>query len=116
VSVAYAPAGRVGAHGSVRMNVTVDLLDDRLARVMNGTGLLFGQEYGLDTYTESNGTVNVLGIIRKDIGIRLESGAASTVQSKGLSCLADVTIGDIGPVWFSFFLTSFSENLAVGRI
>jgi hypothetical protein len=22
----------------------------------------------------------------------------------------------IGPVWFSFFLTSFSENLAVGRI
>jgi hypothetical protein len=21
-----------------------------------------------------------------------------------------------GPVWFSFFLTSFSENLAVGRI
>jgi hypothetical protein len=24
--------------------------------------------------------------------------------------------GDMGPVWFSFFLTSFSENLAVGRI
>jgi hypothetical protein len=23
---------------------------------------------------------------------------------------------DIGPVWFSFFLTSFSENLAVERI
>jgi hypothetical protein len=23
---------------------------------------------------------------------------------------------DNGPVWFSFFLTSFSENLAVGRI
>jgi hypothetical protein len=23
---------------------------------------------------------------------------------------------DIEPVWFSFFLTSFSENLAVGRI
>jgi hypothetical protein len=22
----------------------------------------------------------------------------------------------IGPIWFSFFLTSFSENLAVGRI
>jgi hypothetical protein len=23
---------------------------------------------------------------------------------------------DLAPVWFSFFLTSFSENLAVGRI
>jgi hypothetical protein len=22
----------------------------------------------------------------------------------------------LGPIWFSFFLTSFSENLAVGRI
>jgi hypothetical protein len=28
--------------------------------------------------------------------------------------VADVL--DIGPVWFSFFLRSFSENLAVGRI
>jgi hypothetical protein len=25
-------------------------------------------------------------------------------------------LGKIGPVWFNFFLTSFSENLAVGRI
>jgi hypothetical protein len=23
---------------------------------------------------------------------------------------------DMEPIWFSFFLTSFSENLAVGRI
>jgi hypothetical protein len=107
VSVAYAPAGRVGAHGSVRMNVTVDLLADRLARVMNGTGLVFGQEYDLDTYTDINGTVNVLGIIKKDIEIKLncsvvvevggaaaalEYGVASTVQSKSISCSADVTM------------------------
>jgi len=107
VSVAYAPAGRVGAHGSVRMNVTVDLLADRLARVMNGTGLVFGQEYDLDTYTEINGTVNVLGIITKDIEIKLncslvvevggaaaalEYGVASTVQSKSVNCSADVTM------------------------
>jgi hypothetical protein len=25
-------------------------------------------------------------------------------------------VANKGPVWFSFFLTSFSENLAVGRI
>jgi hypothetical protein len=25
-------------------------------------------------------------------------------------------MNDMGPIWFSFFLTSFSENLAVGRI
>lgn len=107
VSVAYAPAGRVGAHGSVRMNVSVDLLADRLARVMNGTGLVFGQEYELDTYTAMNGRVNVLGIIKKDVEIKLncsvvievggaaaalQSGVASTVQSKGVNCLADVSL------------------------
>ncbi|CAD6271507.1 unnamed protein product [Miscanthus lutarioriparius] len=107
VSVVYAPAGRVGAHGSDRLNVTVDLLADRLARVMNGTGLVFGQEYDLDTYTEINGTVNVLGIIKKDVEIKLkcsvvvevggaaaalEYGVASTVQSKSVNCLADVTL------------------------
>jgi hypothetical protein len=27
-----------------------------------------------------------------------------------------ITWNYYGPVWFSFFLTSFSENLAVGRI
>jgi hypothetical protein len=27
-----------------------------------------------------------------------------------------IATASYGPVWFSFFLTSFSENLAVGRI
>ncbi|KAF8727338.1 hypothetical protein HU200_018940 [Digitaria exilis] len=107
VSVAYAPAGRVGADRTVRMNVTVDLLADRIARAMNGTGLVFGQEYGLDTYTEINGTVSVLGIVKKDIEIKLncsvvvalagaaaalESGFTSTVQSKSVNCVADVSM------------------------
>lgn len=105
--VAYAPAGRVGADRTLRMNVTVDLLADRLARAMNGTGLVFGQEYDLDTYTDINGMVNVLGIIKKDIEIKLncsvvievggaaaaiESGVASTVKSKGVNCVADVSM------------------------
>ncbi|OEL37930.1 hypothetical protein BAE44_0001048 [Dichanthelium oligosanthes] len=107
VSVAYAPAGRVGADRTLRMNVTVDLLADRLARAMNSTGLLFGQEYDLDTYTQINGTVDVLGIIKKHIEIKLNcsviielegaaaairSGVKSTVQSKGVNCVADVSM------------------------
>jgi hypothetical protein len=107
VSVAYAPAGSVGADRTLRMNVTVDLLADRLARAMNGTGLIFGQEYELDTYTAINGRVSVLGIIKKNIGIKLnctavievggaaaaiESGVASTVQSRSVDCVADVSM------------------------
>jgi hypothetical protein len=41
--------------------------------------------------------------------------------SRAIFCVDDlhrfICTGDAyGPVWFSFFLTSFSENLAVGRI
>ncbi|CAN6346102.1 unnamed protein product [Urochloa humidicola] len=106
VSVAYAPAGTARAHRTLRMNVTVDLLADRLTRVMNGTGLVFGQEYDIDTYTEINGRVNVLGIVKKHVGIKLncsivievpgiatlQNGAASTVQSKGVDCIAHVSL------------------------
>ncbi|KAJ1263736.1 hypothetical protein BS78_09G209200 [Paspalum vaginatum] len=107
VSVAYAPAGSVGADRTARMNVTVDLLADRLARAMNGTGLVFGQEYDLDTYTEISGRVSVLGIVKKHIDIKLnctvvvelagaaaalQSGVASTVQSKSVDCVAEVSM------------------------
>lgn len=106
VSVAYAPGGRVGADSTVRMNVTLDLLGDRLAQVLNGTGLVSGQEYDLTTYTEINGTVKVLGIYKKDLEIRMNcsiivevggaasvllSGATSGVQSKGVNCVANVS-------------------------
>lgn len=108
VSVAYAPAGSVGADRTVRMNVSIDLLGDRLARAAsNGTGLLFGREYDFDTFTAINGTVKVLGIVKKDVEIRLNcsiivevggaaavlvSGLASTVESKGVNCVTDVSM------------------------
>lgn len=107
LSVAYAPAGSVGADRTARMNVTIDLLGDRLASAVNGTGLLFGQEYEIDTFTAINGTVKVLGIVKKDVEIRmncsivievggaaaaLQSGVASTVESKGVNCVADVSM------------------------
>ncbi|GJM89527.1 hypothetical protein PR202_ga05728 [Eleusine coracana subsp. coracana] len=107
LSVVYVPAGSVGADRTTRMNITIDLLGDRLTRAVNGTGLLFGQEYDIDTYTAMNGTVKVLGIIKKDLGIKmncsiiiqvggvaaaLQSGVASTVESKGMNCVADVSM------------------------
>ena len=43
------------------MNITLDLLADRLASVLNGTGLILGQEYDLTTYTamRARGDLNV---------------------------------------------------------
>uniref|UniRef100_J3M926 Late embryogenesis abundant protein LEA-2 subgroup domain-containing protein n=1 Tax=Oryza brachyantha TaxID=4533 RepID=J3M926_ORYBR len=108
VSVAYVPAGEVGADRTVRMNVTIDLLADRLASVLNGTGLILGQEYDLSTYTDMKARVNVLGIIKKNLEIRMNcsiildvsgiagalvpgGGAASGVQTKGVDCVARVS-------------------------
>ncbi|KAG8086158.1 hypothetical protein GUJ93_ZPchr0010g10705 [Zizania palustris] len=110
ISVAYVPAGKVGADRTVRMNVTLDLLADRLVQVLNGTGLILGQEYDLSTYTEMNATVKVLGIYKKDIEMTMNcsvvlevggvagalmpgagGGAASGVQSKGVNCVAIVS-------------------------
>ncbi|KAL5203319.1 hypothetical protein ABZP36_014271 [Zizania latifolia] len=101
ISVAYVPAGKVGADRTVRMNVTLDLLGDRLMQVLNGTGLILGQDYDLRTHTEMNATVKVLGIYKKNIELRmncsvvLEVGgvadAASGVQSKDVNCVAIVS-------------------------
>jgi hypothetical protein len=107
VSVAYAPAGSVGADRTTRLNVTLDLLGDQLARAANSTGLLFGQEYDIDTYTALSGRVKVLGIVKKHVDIRLNctiiiafGGAAaalasaqtSAVEIKGVNCVAHVSL------------------------
>ena len=106
VSVAYVPDGSVGARRTVRMNVTVDILGDRFARVLNVTGLVLGQQYDLTTYTEMNGTVKVLGIYKKELEITmncsiivevggaagvLAPGTPTGVQSQGVSCVARVS-------------------------
>uniref|UniRef100_A0ACD5T8B1 Uncharacterized protein n=1 Tax=Avena sativa TaxID=4498 RepID=A0ACD5T8B1_AVESA len=103
VSVAYVPAGRVGARRTARMNMTVDILGDRFARVLNVTGLVLGQEYDLTTYTEMNGTVRVLGVYERELEIRMNCsiivevggalgpGTPAGVQSKGVSCIARVS-------------------------
>jgi hypothetical protein len=105
ISVAYMPEGRLGARRTARMNMTVDILGDRLARMLNVTGLVLGQEYDLTTYTEMNGTAKVLGIYKKELEIRMNcsmtlevggaagalgSGTPAGVQSKGIDCVARV--------------------------
>jgi hypothetical protein len=96
VGVAYAPAGEVGADRTVRMNVTLDALADRISANVNLTDLIFGQEYALTSYTEISGRVSVLGIYKRDLFIKvncsitLEVSAFSSVQSKTTDCVADV--------------------------
>ena len=97
VGVAYAPQGEVGADRTVSMNVTLDVLADRISPNVNTTALIFGQEYNITSYTEINGRVDVLGIYKRDLDIKmnctimLEVGALSSVQSKATDCVANVS-------------------------
>ncbi|EAY74500.1 hypothetical protein OsI_02392 [Oryza sativa Indica Group] len=97
VGVAYAPEGEVGADSTVRMNVTLDVLADRISPNVNATDLIFGQDYNLTSYTEISGRVNVLGIYKRNLDIKmncsitLEVSALSTVQSKSTNCVASVS-------------------------
>uniref|UniRef100_A0A8I6XNY9 Late embryogenesis abundant protein LEA-2 subgroup domain-containing protein n=2 Tax=Hordeum vulgare subsp. vulgare TaxID=112509 RepID=A0A8I6XNY9_HORVV len=98
VGVAYAPDGEVGAGRTVRMNVTLDALADRISPNVNVTDLIFGQgqDYDLTSYTEISGRVGVLGIYKRDLHIKvncsitLEVSAFSSVQSKNTDCVANV--------------------------
>ncbi|OEL27676.1 hypothetical protein BAE44_0011306 [Dichanthelium oligosanthes] len=97
VGVAYAPQGEVGADRTVRMNVTLDVLADRISPNVNTTDLIFGQDYNLTSYTEVTGRVSVLGIYKRNLDIKmncsitLEVGAFRTVQSKSTSCVTNVS-------------------------
>ncbi|EHA8591950.1 putative Late embryogenesis abundant protein [Cocos nucifera] len=96
VGVAYAPSGKVSAHRTVRMNVTVDVLVDRAVAQINGTSsLITGREFILTSYTQLNGRVNVIGINKRDIyvmmncSINLVISAFSQEISRSV-CLATV--------------------------
>ncbi|XP_047056778.1 uncharacterized protein LOC124663073 [Lolium rigidum] len=97
VGVAYAPDGEVGAGRTVRMNVTLDALADRISRNVGFADLVFGREYDLTSYTEISGRVSVLGIYKRDLHIKVNcsitlevSSAFSSVESKTTDCVADV--------------------------
>uniref|UniRef100_A0ACD5VLQ3 Uncharacterized protein n=1 Tax=Avena sativa TaxID=4498 RepID=A0ACD5VLQ3_AVESA len=96
VGVAYAPDGEVGADRTVRMNVTLTALADRISSIVNVTDVIFGQDYNLTSYTEINGRVSLLGIFRRDLNIKvncsvtLEVSAFSSVHSKSMDCVANV--------------------------
>lgn len=68
VGVAYAPGGQVSSGRTVRINVTVDVLTDKVAALTNFTSsVLLGDTVNLTSYTDVKGRVAVLGIYKRDL-------------------------------------------------
>ncbi|WOL20514.1 hypothetical protein Cni_G29319 [Canna indica] len=98
VGVAYVPAGRVKADRTARMNVTVDVLTDRVVRKMKVTPEMLdgeGTEVNMTSYTEMSGRVNVLGVYKRDIEVKLNCSMTLEMSTasqalKTNNCLADI--------------------------
>nr|XP_010924768.1 uncharacterized protein LOC105047520 [Elaeis guineensis] len=96
VGVAYAPDGKVSAHRTVRMNVTVDVLIDQVVMRTNRTlSLITGTELNLTSHTDLNGRVNVLGIYKRDIYVMMKCSmslevSAFSQQITNTACQANV--------------------------
>lgn len=71
LGVAYVPAGNAKAHRTARMNVTVEVLADKLSSHPNITTDIFGGDLRLSSFTEIGGRVNVLGIYKKHLDLQL---------------------------------------------
>ncbi|KAG0487500.1 hypothetical protein HPP92_009595 [Vanilla planifolia] len=72
VGVAYAPEGYVRRYRTARMNVTVDVLTDRVVLETNGTAsAIIDGGLNMSSYTDIAGRVNVLGIYKQNLDIQL---------------------------------------------
>ncbi|KAK8949342.1 hypothetical protein KSP39_PZI005782 [Platanthera zijinensis] len=72
VGVAYAPDGNVRARRTVRMNVTVDVLADKVLLDTNATGLALAEgSVNMSSFTDISGRVNLLGLYKRDLDILL---------------------------------------------
>ncbi|KAM0938408.1 hypothetical protein DsansV1_C23g0177911 [Dioscorea sansibarensis] len=71
VGVAYAPDGRIGSHSTARMNVTVDVLADKVVASTRLNLTLAGTSLNLTSFTDILGRVNVWGIYKRDVEILL---------------------------------------------
>ncbi|KAJ3671039.1 hypothetical protein LUZ60_008465 [Juncus effusus] len=95
VGLAYAPAGEAAARNTARMNVTVDVLADRIILDTNITNnILFNGELDLRSYTSVSGRVNVIGLYKKDLKVGLSCNTTlhvsiSEVAVKCTTCVAD---------------------------
>jgi Late embryogenesis abundant protein len=96
IGVAYAPNGEAEAYKTTHLNVSLDVLTDQAVEAVpfNISGLFFGQDLNLTSYTDIAGRVNVLGIYKRNIDIILNCSytieySVSAFETKSTTCVAD---------------------------
>ncbi|KAG1330386.1 putative Late embryogenesis abundant protein [Cocos nucifera] len=89
MGVAYGPPGMAGAHKTFRLNVTVDVMADRLLSDTNLIGDLAAGKLDLSTSTRVGGRVKIFLIIKHHVDVTMNCSltvAVSNMSILGQSC------------------------------
>lgn len=85
VGEARGPPGRAKARRTMRMNITLDLITDRLLSNPNlradaaGSGLLT-----MDSYSRIGGRVNILNVFKKHVTVKMNCSMTVNISSQGI--------------------------------
>jgi len=82
VGLAYGPPGNVGARGTLRTNVTVDVITDRLLNDSNFMGDVGNGSLGIQTSTMVGGKVTILGIFKRHVDVMMNCTVSVSIASQ----------------------------------
>ncbi|KAK8938950.1 hypothetical protein KSP39_PZI011529 [Platanthera zijinensis] len=94
VGVAYAPDGRVKAYSTERMNVTVDVLAEKVFVGTNATSAALSNGWvDMSSFTGIPGRVNVLGFYKQNFNLKLNCSFTLDIVDRtinNIDCHSDV--------------------------
>ena len=84
VGLAYGPPGNVGARGTLRTNVTVDVITDRLLNDSNFMGDVGNGSLALETCTMVGGKVTILGMFKRHVDVMMNCTVTVSIASQAI--------------------------------
>lgn len=83
VAEAYGPPGKAGAHSEFPMNLTVDVMADRLAGTTGLFSDITGGEMNMTSFSIVPGRVNIWNIVKKHVVVNMN--CSLTIDIRGQS-------------------------------
>ncbi|XVE77212.1 hypothetical protein DITRI_Ditri13aG0043400 [Diplodiscus trichospermus] len=84
VGDARGPGGRARARRTMRMNITVDMITDRLLASPNLTSDVNSGTLTMSSYSRIGGRVNMLNIIKKHVTVRMNCSMTVNISSQAI--------------------------------
>ncbi|KAL4325619.1 hypothetical protein GQ457_11G001460 [Hibiscus cannabinus] len=84
VGDARGPAGRARAHRTVRMNVTIDIIVDRVLGSPNLAGDASSGTLTVTSYSRVGGRINVLNIIKRHVTVKMNCSMTVNIFSQAI--------------------------------